>query len=146
MEEADRAHWQAIVVLPDDQLDAHVAAVPTDAPLVAALRALRLARSTDERAAAIRDRDRVYRERHARAQRRLRAVQPAQRPTYRHVRPPGIDGPGRCPHGSLLEECDEPSCAIDIEAWTRTALGRFRREKWLRLRSRQASESDREAD
>ena len=63
MNSADRAHWQSIVNLGENDLDACLVEVPADAGVVHALRALRLAKSTNERAAAIRARDRAYRQR-----------------------------------------------------------------------------------
>lgn len=123
MNAADYAHWHSIASLDEANLDAHAAETPNDVPLVDALRALRLAASVNERASAIRARDRVYQE-------RALAVFSAAHAANRDWRPTG--GPGRCPHGALLEECEHPSCALDIEAWTRAAMGRHRNARWLR--------------
>ncbi len=113
MKSADHAYWQSIATLAEGELDAYLADVPADAPLVDAVRTLRSSNSQHERADAIRARDRAFRDK---ANELLAA--------NRDWRPP--IGAGRCKHGKLLEDCVYPSCARDIGRWTQSAMGRHR--------------------
>ena len=89
----------------------HVARHPEDEPLVASIR--------DERRAVYAKRARQSAEAQAQTRRdREDAEEAAQRP-------------GQCPHGKFLEECDHPSCAVDLEGWVRNAKAPHRQRAWF---------------
>ena len=82
----------------------HVGRHPEDEPLVASIR--------EERRA-------VYAKRA-----RQSAEAQAETPRDGEDAEAAAHRPGQCPHGKLLEECDRPSCSLDVGRWMGSATAR----------------------